>query len=164
MPKGGAGKGQGRKPRLAEWDRLAVGIRCRQLWTEAWQKNREVAVSHQIRHDVESLWKTAQEIPVNRRPSWTRSEAFEDHQAEVRIAIHKARGVPPIPDDIHHPEYAKIEAVYESEPNRLVKVRRPKGVWRGIFEKVAQEFGVSQRMVERCWKEYRALEREMGDV
>ncbi len=90
---------------------------------------------------------------MSERKAWLSSDAGRDYLDDVEFALHEDQR---IEDD-------------ELEAARLVRIRvkRPKGQRQRIIEAVAADESVrrgvriSARMVERCWKEFRAVQRSL---
>lgn len=146
MPRGGKRPGAGRKPRLSRLDKLRVGARCERLWREVYRANAEAALRRQL-PETRRQWRKAQDVPVPDRPAWTASPDFEDHQDDVRGGLQEDQGIDLVGDD--------------REPARIIRAEpvRPK-VGPQIVARVASETGETERMVERCWKLFRKIERE----
>ena len=89
----------------------------------------------------------ARSVPIDRRTEWTRSLDFEDHKDDVQFALQTAQKL-----NVGEP------------PSSVMKIRlkRPWGVKKGIKKAVAEAMGISERLVQTCWDEYRKLKRDVS--
>jgi len=119
---------------------------CERLYRDAHKSASTVQIAQatkavRLEHDK------AGSIPIERRSAWTRSLEFEDHKDDIQFALQTDQG---LSDD--------------QPPSSIMKIRvkRPWGVKKGIKENVAQEMGISERLVQTCWDEYRKLMRDLS--
>lgn len=127
--------------------RIAVGARCERLWGEAVRASDDAALSAATKN-VRRQFAKAKLAPVHKRKSWIAATrlynyVFGDYLGDVRAALQEDQGIDLVDDN--------------REPARwlFVKGRRPK-IGKQIKAQVAAEFGITPRMAESCWKEYRA--------
>ena len=130
---------------MSDLERVRVGSLCERLYRDAYKSATTVQIAQatkavRLEHDK------ARSIPIERRSAWTRSLEFEDHKDDIQFALQTDQG---LSDD--------------QPPSRFMKVRlkRPWGVKKDINKNVAREMGISERLVQTCWDEYRKL---MGDL
>ena len=140
MPRGGRRPGAGRKRTLSGQERLVVGVHCERLLQDEWEAAKQKAIELAT-PAIREEWGKARAIPVAERKKWIGSFADKDHRDNVEMALDEERGTTVTP----------------------IRVRRPKGVRKDIINQVADERGVSLRMVETCWKEYRALQKHLRE-
>ena len=153
MPRGGRRAGAGRRSVLTDMERFAIGARCEERWRAAAQANEDAAIAKATPR-VQQEWAKARAVPVSERKAWLSSYAGREHLDDVEFALR---------------EDQRIEAEDELEAARHVRIRvkRPKGQRQRIIEAVAADESVrrgvriSARMVERCWKEFRAVQRSL---
>ncbi len=151
MPRGGRRVGAGRKPRLTYFEKLAIGAQCERLWREVCQRAEKDAID-QATFRAREQWAKAAAVPRGERQAFIESRYFQDdYLDDVRFALKEDQGIEPVDDD--------------REPDRVVTIRpaRPKGHRTRIISKIAGERGASERMVERCWKEFRAVQRRIDN-
>lgn len=86
----------------------------------------------------------ANSVPIEMRPEWTRSLEFKDHKDDIRFALQTAQKL----DEGQPPSHVM-----------KIQLKRPWGVKKGIKKAVAEEMGISERLVQTCWDEYRKLMR-----
>lgn len=141
MSHGGKRTGAGRPRALTDLDRLTVGSICERLYRVA-QKSSGASQISQATKAVRLEHEKARSIPIERRPEWIRSLEYEDHKDDIQFALQTDQ-----------------ELSDDQPPSSIMKIRvkRPWGVKKGIKENVAQEMGISERLVQTCWDEYRKL-------
>lgn len=144
MPSGGKRKGAGRKPKLEPMARLAVGAHCERLWSDEYEAKLAKEVDASL-VNVHNEHKSAHRIPIKERKAWVKSEAGQNHIEDVEDALRLDQGLSD-----------------EDIPSRLiqVKAKRPKGIRSKIMKAVAEAEGISPRMAESCWKEFRRFQNE----
>lgn len=146
MPRGGRREGAGRKPVLDIMARLAVGAHCERLWRDEQALSAERAIA-KATSNVRVEWKKAASIPISKRGSWLRSDAYRDFKDDVELAIREQLGTPD--DDEDTPRILRID------------VPRPKGKRDAIIKHVATQESatrgteIAESMVRNCWKEFR---------
>ena len=156
MPRGGARRNAGRKPKLTDWERFTIGAECESWWQEAYRIKRE-AESAGARLIVAKEWAKAKAVPVPQRPGWIDSQAGRDHPDDVWYALREDQGIPP-----GDPR----------EPARLsrIKTKRPKGPSAEIIREIAnresekRKTHISEHMVERCWTKFRRLQKRLNET
>jgi len=143
MPRGGKREGAGRKPRLRFLERMRVGARCQHLWREAYEANARAALSEQT-EIVRDEWDVARAMPIRDRKAWMQSPEFTQYLCDVQISLQESQGLSE-----------------DQEPARIVRVEpvRPK-IGKRIITQVAGEYSETERMIERCWEEFRKFERD----
>lgn len=146
--RGGRRPGAGRKPTLAYRQRMTVGGYCQRLWRERVRANQEAALKKATRN-VRGQQRKAQNKAVSIRSIWL-DVYGETHEKDVEDALRRDQ---------------KLEA--GDQPSRIITVsaKLPKGktgqsVRQEIIAQAAEKFGISKRMAETCWKEFRAFERD----
>lgn len=114
---------------------------CERLYRDAQEAIRLDQVSRSLTA-VRLEHNNAQSIPIQKRSEWIRSQEYEDHEDDVDFALQTDQ---------------KLDN--DQAPSRVMKIRvkRPWGVKKGIKKTVAQEMGISERLVQTCWDEYRKL-------
>lgn len=151
LSRGGAGRGQGRKPVLSDWQRIVVGQECETRWQDEIKSRLDTKVAESFEL-VEEEWARLHRVPVPRRRAWLQSEEAGIVFADIEIARRERLG---LSDNDRLPSIASFS------------VPRPKGLRREIISQVAVDetqargFSVSERLVEACWKEYRQLIQEI---
>ena len=131
---------------MSDLDRVRVGSMCERLYRDA-QKSASSDQIAQATKAVRLEHEKAGSVPIEKRPEWTRSLEYEDHKDDIQFALQTDQG---LSDD--------------QPPSRVMKVRlkRPWGVKKDIKKNVAQEMGISERLVQTCWDEYRKLMRDLS--
>ena len=160
--RGGRREGAGRKRVLDEWERLAVGGRCEEVWREMSEDARLKHVSARTTH-VQAVWDEARAIPVSERRKWIKSHAFRDYLEDVEFALQSDDGISP-PEN----EAGEVEPGIEIRADRLLDVTVPrlKGYRQDIIDRIAADetrlrgHDVSSNLVKLCWKEFRSAEAE----
>jgi hypothetical protein len=170
--RGGRREGAGRKRTLTDIELWAVGARCEALLRSA-KLERLHRAKAQATCNVSEIWKEADSIPVPDRAQWMQSEAFEDYQEEVRIALRADAGMkeaPLIDDTDDLDAYIDSHESYEDQdPPRLIAIiaTRPKGLSKKIIAQVSMEETIrrgqpiSPRRVKAAWDAFRALEKDI---
>ena len=130
MPRGGRREGAGRRPLLDPNARFRVGALCERLWRRAIEEN--------LNREIDA--------------------ATRNVQAEFRLAYRESGEERLDPDDLSDALCLDQGIGDEETPSPLfhVKAKRPRGVLSAIIAKIAKAEGISQRMVETCWKEFRS--------
>jgi hypothetical protein len=153
MSKGGAGRGQGRKPVLTEYERISVGSRCERIWRiKIEDRLREVIAKETS--IVRQLWEQANAVPPPDREAWLRSQDGWDYIDDVEFALREQFGISP---DDPRPAPRMIQ----------LTAPRPLGTRQSIIsivaaeESAARHKSISNRLVEACWKEYRQMVQEI---
>lgn len=155
MPRGGRRLGAGRKPALGTIERLAIGAQCERLWQEEWSASLDRTKNDALR-GLSREWKEADSVPVPERASWLGTLAGEEYLENVEFA---RRELLQIPDENEEPA---PRLIHFNGP-------RPKSHRKGIMSAVAREQSllravpISVRLVEACWKEFRALQRRLAE-
>lgn len=145
MPRGGRRPGAGRKRKLTALQRWRVGARCQELWREEIRTSQDKAIAKATER-VRREWERARSVPVSERADWLESEEGQEYLEDVEFALREDQQIPP--ED-------------SRAANRLLRLisKRPKGPGPKIVTQVASEFGLAERMVERCWDEFRKLDK-----
>jgi hypothetical protein len=124
-------------------DKIAVGGQCERLWGEAARDNARDSAGLV---ELQKSWKRAQDVPVHER---TRiGKLWHEEQS----------------DDVEG-----TLAEHGRERLVTVPVKRPKGLRQNIKERVAAEetsrrgITITPRMVDECWKEFRALQKRLDN-
>jgi hypothetical protein len=154
MPRGGARKNGGRKPKLTVEERLAIGARCESRQQEAYRIKAKTEIAG-ARRIVSKEWAKAKAVPVSQRKRWIDSEAGREHLEDVEYALREDQGISP--DD-------------QRDPVRLsrIEIKRPKGLSTKIICEIAnresekRKTHISEHMVERCWTEFRKFEKSLN--
>lgn len=143
MVRGGRRPGAGR-PALPFERRFVIGGECEALWRSAIDRKAQQELARRTR-TVRTQWKKAADKPIRTRRAWTHTPEFKDYLEDVRGAMQEDQRIDAVEDD--------------RDPDRLyvIRPRRPKNLREQIISEVAAQHGVTKRMVERCWKEYRRL-------
>jgi len=169
MPRGGKREGAGRKPSLEWFDRIAIGASAHNLLKD---RARADAEARLMKKPLVARALAAQ-LEVEKRYRWSelRAEALAQRRQELSRhgysdaeldEIARNTVVTPPPGMDQDMERA-TQAVFKTRKRGYSEpLRRPYGV-RGkhfennVLEQVADEEGVSLRMVEACLNEYRAF-------
>lgn len=69
LSRGGAGRGQGRKPVLSDWQRIVVGQECETRWQDEIKSRLDTKVAESFEL-VEEEWARLHSVPVPRRRAW----------------------------------------------------------------------------------------------
>lgn len=147
MARGGRRPGAGRPP-LAFERRFVIGGECEELWRRAIDLKARQEIDRRTR-TVRNQWKKAVHKPIRTRRAWTQTREFkEDYLEDVRGAMQEDQGIDAVEED--------------RDPDRLYVIcpPRPKNLRRRIIREVATLHRITERMVVRCWEEYRRLEEE----
>ena len=149
MARGGRRVGSGRKAVVDELGRLTIGACCERLWRAAARALHQDAITEAAEH-VAKEFEKLRAIPQAARAKWLKSEAYKTHVEDVEFALREQQG---------------IDAWDDKQPSRLLPVvaKRPKGLRGEIMMQLATERGVSVRLVESCWKEFRQIEKRLRD-
>jgi hypothetical protein len=139
MQRGGKREGAGRKP-IDESKRRKIAAHYERLWREECQAKLDAEMGEAIKN-------------VQNERNLVRRESGLPDDAPVRISN----------ADLADALRLDQGLTEDQEPTRLiqVKAKRPWGVRKGIQKKVAEAEGVSERMVERCVKEFRRLRNDL---
>jgi hypothetical protein len=143
MPRGGGGRGQGRKPILAaKVDRLRVGARIEELWKETVEEAKAKALQD-FTKEARNQWAKAEAIPVEDRAAWTKTQAFQEYLDDVRGALQEDQGIDLVDDD--------------RDPALWLRIgyKKPWGVRNKIVKQVADEFGIAETTALWYLKEFR---------
>lgn len=145
---GGTRQGAGRPRKWSFDDVLTVGQACEVAWRGAVANAFEAAELKLFRmdSDIQSLWDTAQGVPVEQRKQWYASEKGKTHHADIKIELHALNGTPDDPDP----------------PSRGIRItaKPPRGTRKRIIAETAKQFGLPDSAVDALWQEYRRFERE----
>ena len=151
MTRGGSRAGAGRKPKIAGFDRIALGSACEARFHSLWEAAKQRKLKAMLENsEIPGVRAEFAAIPISERKSFCSSAEGREKLGESEQAIRTARKTP---DWVEH-------------TNRVFTVRapRPKSVTRDICIAIAREFGerwqmdIGERMVRRCWDEYRKQE------
>jgi hypothetical protein len=140
--RGGKRAGAGRPPLITYSERLKIGARCERLWREVGQAKEKAAVDAAIPTALRYL-ERAKGIPIGKRKKWLKSQDGRDYLGDVDSAL--------VED-----QYGEGAKRKKPSHRLVIGYRRPKGVRKQIMDQVAAQFGITPRMVESCWKEFRA--------
>ena len=154
MPRGGARRNAGRKPKLTDGERFTIGAKCESRQQEEYRLKAKAEIAR-ARVNVAKEWAKAKAVPVSQRKRWFDSEAGREHLEDVEFALREDQGISP--DDPH-------------EPIRLsrIETKRPKGPSAEIIREIANRESknrktyISEHMVERCWTEFRKLQKSLN--
>ena len=144
--RGGRRPGAGRKPKMSLLKRIGIGGRCEREWRGLIAKRLDAKARAESPEYFEEVQR-AREVPVSERRRWL-EENGELHSYDVDAALRADQGTGDDP------------------PSRYMRVtvKRPKGgERRAIIKKIAAETGLSESAVDRCWKEFRAVEKDLRD-
>jgi len=127
--------------------RFVIGGECEALWRRAIERNMQAELAKRTLV-VRDQWRKAARIPISERSKWTRTQDYQDYLEDVRGAMQEDQGIDTVDDD--------------RDPERLHVIcpPRPKNLRQQIIRDVAVKHGVTERMVKRCWEEYRRFERQ----
>ena len=87
----------------------------------------------------------ANQIPLQERSGWLDKEAGQDYLDDVSFTLQTIQN---LGDEIEPAKAMRI------------KLKRPWGASEEIIKKVAAESSLTERLVRRCWDEYRQFLRE----
>lgn len=154
MPRGGARRNAGRKPKLTDWERFTIGAECESRWQKAYRLKAKAEIAG-ARLIVAEEWAKAKAVPVSQRKGWIDSEAGREYLEDVKFALRTDQGI--LPDD-------------PREPARLsrIETKRPKGPSTKIIREIAnresekRKTHISEHMVERCWTKFRKLQKNLN--
>ena len=136
MPRGGKRPGAGRNRVLDDMERLRIGGHCERLWREAVQQS--------LHREIDAATKNVQrERKLLEREKGAKKVALDDE--DLLDALRLDQG---LADD--------------ETPSRLLSVRpkQPKGRKPKIKADIAATHGLTERMVQTCWDEFRAIHKD----
>ena len=134
MPSGHGGKraGSGRPPQLSFRRRTQIGIWCEELVSVKTDERRQELLARRLG-----------------------AEEIRCEQTRFRSASAGHGDSPLTPTETMEDASTEIDAAAGPHARRL-RLRKPKGLRRAIVRLVAAEAQISERLVDQCWKEYRA--------
>lgn len=152
--KGGKREGAGRKRKLDAFERMILGSQCEKRFSQLWEEAREKHWRERLgMAELHALQAEGQAAAVAGRGVFSNSIEGREHAELVDQAIRNVRKTP---------DFVEVVSRIFSRP-----APRPKGVKAAICRAVAEEYGakwaltdLGPRYVQRCWDEYRAVERE----
>jgi len=153
MPRGGARKKPGPKPKLEWIDKISVGARFEELWREKKLAN-EIAAVSAATETVAVEWSKVQAIPVSERKKWLASAAYDDHVENVEYALQQDQGLQ---------DHETPSRIVQIKPKRLNGLRKQIIAEVATLESFERGVEITPRMVETCLKEFRKLEQELRD-
>ena len=124
--------------------RLTVGARCERLYREQ-AEARELEAIQAATDTVRREHEKANKIPLHKRSEWLKSSEYEDHKDDIEFALQTDQK---LGDD--------------QSPSRVLKIKpkRPYGIKSPILKQVANEMGISERLVQTCWDEFREFDKD----
>ena len=143
MPRGGARKNAGRKPKLTDEEQLWIGAECESRQQKANRGKEKPGIAGK-RRGVAKEWAKAKAVPISERKEWIDSEAGREYLEDVEFALREDQGI--LPDDPCDP--ARVSRI---------EIKRPKGPTTKIIRRVANRESISEHTVKRCWTEYRKM-------
>ncbi len=162
MARGGKRDGAGRRPKLEkeEYGEIRVGQFCEQRHREIMNSNFDNEWRDFHKNYDEQIEKL-RKIPIHKRKELLKGRYLQRHKEEVEEALGEDYMAPISKGDDDH----VIDPKYVDAPSE----KRPYGFRGKIISEaiiwVKDEYGVDvgPDYVDRCWKEYRALESEIRD-
>ena len=148
---GGKRTGAGRKTKWNLEYVLDVGQACEKFWrTEqqaAFEQRRDEAFSSTF--EIDRYHKITQEIPVNKRAAWLKTETADIHFYDFGTEIEQLNG-------------SQSSATPQ---NRVFSFsnKPPRGTRTLIIAKMSVAFGLEAKQIDNIWQQYRRLERELKD-
>ncbi len=156
MPRGGARRNAGRKPKLTDRERFTIGAECESRQQEAYRLKAKAEIAG-ARVNVAKEWAKAKAVPVAQRNKWINSEAGREYHDDVEFALREDQGI--LPDDPRDP--ARV--------SRIV-IKRPKGPSTEIIREMAKRESekrkthISKDMIERCWTYFRKMQNRLDET
>ena len=156
MPRGGKRSGAGRKPILSKKQSFIVGQHCEVLKRATCHEINETRLAECL-DLVNDEWNIAKAIPQHKRKAWRLEQdaLYEKEDAhgnktpegyfvDVETALKEQQG---------------IDEESDIKPSRILRIEEqkkcPYGLRKKIIADVASQTGLTERMVEKCWKKYR---------
>lgn len=142
---GGARRGAGR-PRKWQFEQiLEIGGRCEDQWREAVKAAREAELKKLFveKSDLQSVWDSAQTVPLGERQQWSKSEPAELLQGDVEEELRDLTGA----------------LGGDGSPPRTIflMVKPPRGTRRRIIAQMANSLALSESQVDNLWQQFRRL-------
>lgn len=143
MPSGGKRPRAGRKPTFVYFKKIDIGADCERLWQEACDRSVAVALSDKT-SSVAEEWEIVQAVPIHNRSRWIEKH-YDSHKIDVEIALRIDQGLSD-----------------EECPRRVLTIipKRPWGIRKQIYARVAAKHGISPSVAEKYHKEFRRFQRE----
>lgn len=163
---GGKREGSGRKKLLTDDQRLWVGSSCEEFWRKALKRNLDAELAERSKNSSK-VRLLAQAIPIGKRREWLQKIAGQEYLEDLGFAICEDSGqVIDVNIDIKT-EYHKMADTDKKPLEKIihVKAKQPKGARKQIISDmvhiVSSRYGcaVSKGTIEKCWKEFRQLEK-----
>lgn len=148
---GGARQGAGRPRKWSFFFVLTIGQACEVSWRDAVAIALEAEKDRLFKteSDMQSLWDSAQHVPVGRRRQWYNGNEGEMHRADIETELQALNGTPDNPDP----------------PPRIIrfKAKPARGTRKRIIAEIAKQFDLPESVVDNLWQAYRRFERKLSN-
>jgi len=157
--RGGGGRGAGRRKSLTMLERIAIGSAAENLSKDHARENAYCRIrARVITDEIKERWAIAASIPIDERRAWLQSFEGQDHEEVIEFALLEVTRVGKLDEDPASAlDEVDIAPRIFSEPIKTPYGKRPQIL--AIVSKCAArklQKPVSARMVDKCWKLFRA--------
>tara|TARA_B110000003_G_C16614532_1_gene520814 strand:+ start:1313 stop:1807 length:495 start_codon:yes stop_codon:yes gene_type:complete len=146
---GGKRKGAGAPTKFSFELKIKVGQACEQMWRIAINDHLEAqkTILFEQDSDLRALWRNAENVPLNERPEWLKSEEFSDYEADFKV---------------ENKELAKLINKNSQELRKIdFRKKPPRGTRKKILNAVAKSHNLRESQVNNIWKYYRNFEKNL---